>query len=240
MKFDFFRTFLPPSIKKIINVLIVRLKHKGLGCKISYKSKISISTSLEGMNCILAQTVFSGRLGYGSYIANNCNLSADIGRFSSIAPFVRCNYGQHPVTFPFATTAPCFFSLNKEHCQNGSTFATKQMYEEYLYYDKKQKIAVKIGNDCWVGEGAFLVGGIELGDGSVVLAHAVVTKNVPPYAIVGGVPARIIKYRYDDNTIAFLRQIQWWNFPVSWLKENWELLCDIEKLKELYINCPNR
>ena len=95
-------------------------------------------------------------------------------------------------------------------------------------------IAVEIGNDVWIGEGAFLVGGITIEDGAVILAHAVVTKDVPPYAIVGGVPARIIKYRYDEETIAFLLRVKWWNNSIDWFQQNWRLLTDIEKLKEYY------
>ena len=64
-----------------------------------------------------------------------------------------------------------------------------------------------------------------------MLAGAVVTKDVPPYAIVGGVPAKIIRYRYDEETIAFLLRIKWWDMPEDWLKENWRLLNDMDKLK---------
>lgn len=91
---------------------------------------------------------------------------------------------------------------------------------------------VTIGNDCWIGQRAILIGGITIGDGAVVMAGAVVTKDVPPYAMVGGVPAKIIKYRYDEETIDFLLKAQWWNRPIEWLKENHALLCDIERLKE--------
>ena len=234
MRTNILKSLIPPFIKNVIRVLIVKIKHIGHECKISYTCIISPLSRLEGMNRIFHHTIYSGRLGYGSYIGNNCSLSADIGRFTSIAPHVRCNPGKHPLSYPFATTAPCFFSLNKEHSQNGSTFATKQMFDEFALYDKKRNIAVKIGNDCWIGEGTFLVGGITIGDGAVVLAHAVVTKDVPPYAIVGGVPAKVLRYRYDEDTIAFLQKIQWWNSPVEWLKEHWELLCDMDKLKRYY------
>ena len=226
-------------IKRLIKLLILKWKSLGRNSKIAWSCDINISSTLEGMNRIFHRTTFHGRLGYGSYIGNNCHLSADIGRYTSIAPLVRCNGGRHPYTLPFVTTAPCFFSLNKTHVQNGSTFATKQVFDEVAYYDEERKILVKIGNDCWIGEGAFLVGGIEIGDGAVILAHAVVTKNVPPYAIVGGVPARVLRYRYDDETIAFLQKIQWWNNSPSWFKEHWELLCDMDRLKQ-YFNTEKR
>ena len=67
------------------------------------------------------------------------------------------------------------------------------------------------------------------------MAHAVVTKDVPPYAIVGGIPAKVIGYRYDEETIDFLLKIKWWNNDINWFKENWELLCDLDKLKAYYM-----
>lgn len=218
-------------IKRFIQYITNKIRYSQL-CRFNYSSNIDSNSKFEGMNQIHSNTTFKGTLGYGSYIGSNCSLSADIGRFTSIAPYVRCNPGIHPYTFPFATTSPSFFSLNPFHSQNGSTFATKQMFEELALYDKDRGIAVKIGSDCWIGEGAFLVGGIAIGDGAVILAHAVVTKDVPDYAIVGGVPAKIIKYRYDDNTIKFLQKIKWWNNTPEWLKNNWELLTNVEKLKE--------
>lgn len=163
-------------------------------------------------------------MGYGSYIGPNCEITANIGRFTSIAPFVRTNCGVHPYTYPYATTCPMFFSTQK---QNGVTFADRMMFEEF-------KPPTTIGNDVWIGENVFFRGGLTIGDGAVVLAGAVVTKDVPPYAIVGGVPAKVIKYRYDEETIKFLLDFKWWNMDVAWLKEHWELLCDVEKLKKYF------
>ena len=74
----------------------------------------------------------------------------------------------------------------------------------------------------------------EIHDGAVVLANAVVTKDVPSYAIVGGVPAKIVGYRYDEETIIFLNKIKWWNNNPEWFEKNWKLLCDIDKLKGYY------
>ena len=74
---------------------------------------------------------------------------------------------------------------------------------------------VSIGNDVWIGAGAFLKGGVTIGDGAIVAAHAVVTKDVPPYAIVGGVPAKIIRYRFDEATIRELLDLRWWDYDLS-------------------------
>lgn len=238
MQLKVLKRMIPHFVKIAIVKSIFRIKHINKNCKISFSCQITRHSELENMTRIYGNTIFNGKLGYGSYICSDCCLSAHIGRFTSIAPYVRCNPGRHPIGAPFATTSPSFFSLNDNGFQNGSTFAKRQMFDEYNYIDKERKIAVKIGNDCWIGEGAFLVGGIEIGDGAIVLAHAVVTKDVPAYAIVGGIPAKIIKYRYDDETIEFLKRIKWWNMPPSWLSEHWELLCDIDKLKE-HFNSQN-
>lgn len=195
---------------------------------------MSLQSSFEGMCKIYPHTTFHGHLGMGSYIGSHSRLSARIGRFTSISNHVVCNYGVHPYKHPFATTSPCFFSLNPGHSQCGSTFATEQLFSELRLADEVAGIAVEIGNDVWIGEGAFLVGGIRIRDGAVVLAHAVVTKDVPPYAVVGGVPAKVLCFRYDEETIEFLLRIGWWNNSVDWFRRNWRLLSDIEKLKEHY------
>ena len=105
------------------------------------------------------------------------------------------------------------------------TFAREQLFDEIFP-------PVTIGNDCWIGERVSIVGGCSIGDGAVVLTGAVVTKDVPPYAVVGGVPAKILKYRYDEDTVKWLRGIRWWDKPLEWLRENYELLCDMDRLRE--------
>ncbi len=222
------------NLKPIYKLYAYRIKWRKK-CKISLSSYVGPRSDFEGMSQIHQNVTFIGHLGYGSYIGSYSRICADVGRFTSIAPHVTTIYGRHAYTYPFATTSPAFFSLNKTGLKCGSTFAKNQMFVENIPYDKERNIHVKIGNDCWIGANASIVSGVEIADGAVVLAHAVVTKDVPPYAIVGGVPAKIIKYRYEQKDIDFLLRIKWWNQSPSWLSENWELLCDIDKLKQ-YLN----
>ena len=210
------------SVRDIVirykNYITLKLRFRGK-VRFNYTTKVDVSSTFEGANVIGDNTKFCGRMGYGSYICNDCSIIGNIGRFSSIAAEVKNAQGVHPITTPYATTSPMFFSLKK---QSGITFAKEQLFDE-------MKAPISIGNDCWIGQRAFFVGGLTIGDGAVVLAGAVVTKDVPPYAIVGGVPAKILRYRYDDETIKFLLDTKWWNMPIAWLKENNELF--IENLK---------
>ena len=218
------------GIKQLLKRWVLRLKWHGK-LQLEQGCDIALQAQFEGMNKIYSHSSFGGILGYGSYIGHHSSLTAKIGRFCSISNHVICNAGIHPFQAPFATTSPCFFSLRK---QNGATFATQQMLNEIKTTDNEGAFDCEIGNDVWICEGVFINGGIHIADGAVVLAHAVVTKDVPPYAIVGGVPAKIIGYRYHEATIKWLLNVQWWNNPIAWFRAHWSLLCDIDKLKAYY------
>lgn len=121
-----------------------------------------------------------------------------IGKFCSIAIGVSIVGANHNInytsTYPFKTIwNDQWMSMNNvsEHISKGKTV---------------------IGNDVWIGKSAFIMNGIKIGDGSVIGAGAVVTKDVPPYAVVGGNPAKIIKFRFEDNIINKLLKIKWWNW----------------------------
>ena len=213
-------------LKKIVKyVIILLLWRKKL--KFNFWTNISIKSSFEGANKIGKGCVFNGTMGYGSYMGANCEISAKIGRFTSIANACVTIIGRHPYSYPFVTTSPMFFSLRK---QSGYTFAQKQMYEELKYVTGENH--VEIGSDCWIGYGVKIVGGVKIEDGAIVLSGSVVTKDVPSYAIVGGIPAKIVGYRYDPDTINFLLHVKWWNNSKEWLRKNWALMCDMDEFKK--------
>ncbi len=100
-------------------------------------------------------------------------------------------------------------------------------------WDNKGDIV--IGNDVWIGYEAVVMPGVHIGDGAIIGTRAVVTRDVPPYGIVGGVPARIIKYRFDEPTIQMLLKIKWWDWDIHKIKTNLPIIqqIDLQRLKEL-------
>ena len=94
----------------------------------------------------------------------------------------------------------------------------------YLSTPSIKKNRVEIGNDVWVGMNALILPGISIGDGAVIGAESVVTKDVEPYSIVAGNPAKLIRKRFDEETISALLQIKWWNWPMDRIKENMAFL----------------
>ena len=100
----------------------------------------------------------------------------------------------------------------------------------------RRKGQVIIMNDCWIGNGVIMLGGIKIGNGAVVAAGAVVTKDVPPYAIVAGNPAKVIGYRFEPEQIAALNKIRWWNWTAEKVRAASELLLDeIDSFIERYL-----
>ena len=97
-------------------------------------------------------------------------------------------------------------------------------------WDNKGNIV--IGNDVWIGYEAVIMAGVRIGDGAIIAARAVVTRDVPPYTIVGGVPAKTIRPRFDDRTTARLLELQWWNWPIGKIRENLPFIMqgEIDKL----------
>ena len=181
-------------------------------------------TTFEGRNRVYnGAKLYRSRLGLGSYVGPRCLLTnTSIGRFSCIGPEVQTVIGAHP-TAGFVSIHPAFFSTRE---QAGFTFSTEDKFPEFGENRNESDILVEIGSDVWIGYGARLMQGIRIGHGAVVAAGSIVTKDVPPFTIVGGVPARTIKQRFPEATIKRLLATEWWQRDFT----------EIEKLAPLFIN----
>ena len=139
---------------------------------------------------------------------------AGIGAFTSIATNVNISLGNHPIDR--VSTHP-FFYLREFGFRNDSRPEIGRKNEP-----------VMIGHDVWIARDVTIMTGVKIGHGAIVAAGAVVTKDVPPYAIVGGVPAKLIRYRFDEALIVKLLESTWWTWPDERLRENIERFLDVK------------
>lgn len=154
-------------------------------------------------------------LGDYSYIARNAQISnCVIGKFCSIGPNFCCGMGIHPTNG--ISTSPMFYSTAK---QNGVTLCSEDKAVE-----SKETV---IGNDVFIGANVTILDGVHIGDGAVIGAGAVVTKNIPPYTVSTGVPAKVIRYRFDAETISGLLERKWWDGDEAELRKVEESFWDI-------------
>lgn len=156
-------------------------------------------------------------LGDYSYIAGDADVIAtDIGRFTSIAKAVRINPGDHPMG-----------RVTQHHC----TYRRRQYgfadNDDADFFAWRAEQRVRIGHDVWIGHGAIVMAGVGIGTGAVIGAGAVVTKDVAPYTIAVGVPARPLRRRFDDATCERLLRIAWWEWDRATLRERLPLMGDL-------------
>ena len=183
---------------KLLRYIYTKIKH-GKRLKFCYSSIIGKGAHFEGFNSIGANSAFTGIMGHHSYMSKNCDIYASIGRFTSIGSNVQTIMFRHPTTYPYVSTSPVFYST-KQQC--GETFADKETFEECVMLDHKQHCAVAIGNDVWIGDRVVILPGVHIGNGCIIGAGAVVTKDIPDNAIAAGVPARVIRFRDSDAKIS--------------------------------------
>lgn len=163
------------------------------------------------------------RIGNFSYISNDSTLTnVTIGHFCSIGPHVQIGLGPHP-TKVFVSTYPAFYTNKISGCPR--SFRNNKIFDDSIP-------TTKIANDVWIGSNVIIPGGIDIGNGAIVAAGSVVVKNIPPYAVVGGNPAKLIRYRFPADQIDMLLKTEWWDWPIEKIISNVDKFSDINKFKD--------
>ncbi|MBJ2135415.1 CatB-related O-acetyltransferase [Paraglaciecola chathamensis] len=182
---------------KLVTLYVI---FKNRNCVMSYDSNLA-NNNIFGYQVKIADKcrVFASNIGDYSYLADNVSLNkCKIGKFCSIGPSSKINLGNHPINA--VSTSPSTYSET-----------TSKEYSRF--------IDVTIGNDVWIGADVKVCGGVTIGHGAVIGACSYINQNVPPYAVVVGIPGKIIKYRFDEKTISKLIKLSWWDWPVDKIKD---------------------
>lgn len=162
-------------------------------------------------NYINGSFLFS--MGSFSFTRSVFPINTVIGRYCSIGARVSVMGIDHPISR--FTTAN--ITYDRQAITNAQFFKDHPEIENFQVNNQEPKntLSATIGNDVWIGEDVTIARGVSIGDGAILASKALVTKDVPPYAIVGGVPAKIIRFRFPQNAIDRLVQLKWWNYEVQ-------------------------
>lgn len=213
-----FKSFIRnPFIMLVLDsIKYIKTKMKYPTLKIDFSAKVNNSELNNYVTLGSRVEISKCKIGSYTYFASDDKFfNTSIGKFCSVGPGVRCGMGFHPSN-TFVSTHPIFFSINK---QAQKTFVDKNYFTEIL--------PIEIGNDVWIGANVIILDGVQIGNGVILGAGAVVTENIPDYAIAVGVPAKVIKYRFDKEKIDFLLKDKWWDKDINWLASNYRYFHNI-------------
>lgn len=182
------------------------------------KAYLYQGSALQGKNYIGRRSELRHtKLGFGSYVNDRCRFTDTvIGKFCSIGTDVEVVIGRHPVSENISTH-PAFYAPANEL---GFSFTDSASFTENKWVDKDNGICACIGNDVWIGNRVLIMEGLTVGDGAIIASGSVLTKDAKPYGVYAGVPARMIKSRFDDDKIKELLDLKWWDKDTEWLVEH--------------------
>lgn len=200
----------------------LRAEHPSCNILSSYLYNVSIREHVAILERTYLEQV---NIGSYSYVSNDSHLiNVDINNFCSIGPHVQIGLAPHPSRC-FVSTYPAFYTPQNNGCP--SSFREDKVFDDFI-------AKTTIANDVWIGSNAIIPGGINISNGAIIAAGSVVVKNVPPYAIVGGNPAQVIRYRFSDEHIETLLASEWWDWPIEKIRNNVDNFSDINKFKSSF------
>ena len=205
---DFFRNPISQWLKYLWQKTSLESKYKNKHLKIGYLSLID-NIEVGKYNTIYEfVTLRNVQLNDFTYISKNSEImNTKIGKFCSIGEQCKIGLGIHPTNL--VSTHPIFYSTRKQAQIN---FSEKDIYEEY------KEITIK--NDVWIGTRSIIMDGVTINNGAIIAAGSIVTNDVPAYAIVAGIPAKVIRYRFSKEICHKLEIFEWWNKDTDWLRLN--------------------
>jgi acetyltransferase-like isoleucine patch superfamily enzyme len=207
-------------LRWLIKLMVYRLRYRGKHLLIEYLAEINQCTFSEYNTIYKYARLRDASLGKCSYVGRDSQVyHAKVGSFSCIGPGVLIGLGEHP-TSEFVSSHPIFYSTRGQ--------SNPIIVETDLFEEMPETI---IGNDVWIGARAILRTGVKIGDGAIIAAGAVVVKDVEPFSIVGGVPAKHIRFRFTQEQIEKVQASQWWNKDLEWIKGHHHEFLSIDRFK---------
>ena len=188
-------SFTQKSAKSVgLNIDLLRLK-----------GELNCAAPVSFQNCLISGNCSVGAF---TYFGKNCEIrNTEIGNYCSISAEVIINPFQHPINF-LSTSGFAFGD-------NGG-LGTFDEFKRIKSRKKQNKQGeVKIGNDVWIGRRVIIMAGVHIGDGAIIAANSVVTKDIPPYSIYGGVAAKLIKMRFDPNLVDIISKSSWFDYVLD-------------------------
>lgn len=204
-------------MKHFIWVLIQKILHPN--CIIDAASICKHVKLAKGVTLGHGSHICAGSIGKYTYINKNCLIDRNtqsIGNFCSIAYGVKIGLGNHPTSW--VSSHPFAYDSKYGFIKQNKTFQ-EQITEKCI-----------IGNDVWIGANAVVLAGVKVGDGAIIGANSLVNKDIEPYSIVAGIPAKHIRYRFDESTIKKLLDLKWWDWDDQTIKERIDLFDQSDRL----------
>lgn len=205
-------------LRWLVQYALYKFHYRGKHLRMEYLTEVSQCRFSEYNTLYKYSRLRDIHMGRFSYVGRETQVyHARIGSFTSIGPQVLIGLGEHPAE-GFVSTHPMFYS---DRGQSNPVIVDEPLFEEMPI--------TEIGHDVWIGARAILRTGVKVGDGAIIAAGAVVVKDVEPYSIVGGVPAKHIRFRFTPEEIARIQGSNWWNQDLVWLKQHRDAMTHISR-----------